>query len=77
MDLHSCENCGIVINVKKVKMIPMDVPDDPKETETDEDGYLITEDTHYNDDIVWEDHSPLETWSCPVCKEFNGISKED
>ena len=72
MDIESCNGCSLVFDMKKVKFINMYVPDNPEDNKEDEDGDLLTEDYHYNENIVWENNTPLDTWQCPVCKEFNG-----
>lgn len=77
MDITACKECGILVDIKKVKLIDMMVPDDPKDNEKDDSGYYTSDDLSYNEDTVWEYNEPLDTWKCPVCKEFNGISKED
>lgn len=78
MDLHSCKNCGVVMDMDKTPFIHSELPDNPEdEKKRDEDGYFNFEiECHYNPDIIWGESSPLNTWQCPVCKEFNGKGEE-
>lgn len=72
MNLKSCDNCGIVIDMKKVDFIQTDIPCNPFETELDKDGNFITEDLCINPNIIFVDDCPVDTWKCPVCKSYNG-----
>jgi hypothetical protein len=81
MNLASCKECGIVIDLDKVKFIEMEMPDDPDDEKLrDEDGCFDFEvDTSYNPDCIWprDACSPLDTWQCSVCNEFNGKGESD
>ena len=79
MNLASCKDCGLVIDLDKVKFIHTELPDYPEdEKRRGLDGELNHKiDCHYNPDIVWQDQGPLDTWQCPICKEFNGKGEEE
>lgn len=78
MNLASCEQCGNVVDLKHIEFIPMQLPNDPDNDQRDSDGDLLTSDSHYNPDLVWGDGcSPLETWQCRICDEFNGVDDDD
>lgn len=80
MNLASCKNCGIVIDLDHVKFIPSEIPDDPKdESKRDEDGFLPMEvETSYNPNCIWarSDMGPLDTWQCPICTEYNAKGED-
>lgn len=73
MNLASCTGCGNVIDLKRVKYIPMELPDNPDDEKfRDKDGSFDIEiECHYNPNLIWED-TPLDTWECVICGEFNG-----
>lgn len=79
MNLASCKGCGVVVDLGKVNFIPMEDPDNPDDEKLREkDGTFDYDvETHYSDNVVYDrSEGFLETWQCPVCKEFNGKGEE-
>jgi hypothetical protein len=78
VNLSSCTNCGLVVDLKNIKYIPIELPDNPKEDEKDRWGNLVTEDVHFNPNLIWpkDSVSPLDTWECPLCGTFNANVEE-
>ena len=75
MNLGSCK-CGIVVDMNKIEFIPNELPDNPEDEKfRDKDGHFDMEiEVHLNENLVWPrgDCSPMDTWQCPICKQFNG-----
>jgi len=67
MNLSSCYNCGIVVDLTFVQFIEI-YPDEG----VDEDDYY----GEMNSDVIWRDGSPQETWKCPICDSFNCKEKD-
>jgi len=59
MNLDSCENCGIVVDLNNVNYIDSD---------EDDGGYI-------EEEMVWGGDGYLETWKCPICETPNGVEK--
>ena len=61
------------MDLDHVQFIYADLPCDKTEDTRDRDGDLLTNDTYPNPDCIYDrDDGYLETWECPICKEFNG-----
>ena len=73
MNLTSCENCGIVVDIKNIKLEPEYVDNEGNKIE--HDYYSDADECFHNENLIWGENEYLDTWKCPVCKNFNGVEK--
>ena len=76
MNLASCAACGIVVDLKAIEMELEYVDDKGNPMDAMEASHEEQFGWENNPNLIWGGGAYLDTWKCPVCKNFNGIDED-